>query len=179
MNHARFTTILAGMTSVARKAYEAVPIQETWPTSKIIAELQRQGTALPFRTLVGCLRTLCDAGIVVEVSHGMFRRVPVRDPVPTSKASAAPKPIAIPTLQTYTPKEPTMKAAPQPTPATKPSPLDLLGALAARANALGDQLKVLATDLSDAAVEMQAQAESDAGALEKLKQFQALLKSLN
>lgn len=73
----KFRTALAGMTSVAQKVYEAVPIQETWPNSSIHTEMKRRGMSYDYSVLGGCLKTLVQAGLIKESTQG-FTRVAVK-----------------------------------------------------------------------------------------------------
>lgn len=61
-------------TGVARKVYEAVPINEQWPTKQIIAELHRQGLVHDFSIVGKYLNNLKESGLIKEMSRGYFQR---------------------------------------------------------------------------------------------------------
>lgn len=166
MNHARFSAIYSGLTSVAKKVYEAVPIAEYWPAAKIIYEMDRLNIHVDHSVVRGCLRSLKEAGLIMEVNkQGEFKRVPVR--MPASK--------------TKTVEEEEMNnknTAPATCHPKKTTPMDALGELAQRAVRMADMLKDLASDISDAAVEIQAQLEAGDEDVQKLRQLQTLLKGI-
>lgn len=181
ISQTKFERMFSGMTSVAQKVYDCVPISESWSVSKIRAEAHRNHTVLDHRVMFGCLSALRDCGLVDEPVRGEFRRHPVRVP---------PKEIAIPvftsphytktedpTKETTMVKEVTItkKAVAA---AAAPSPLDALGDLARRASILSEMVKTLADDIGDAAVEVQAQFEANAEESKKLHQLKALLGSI-
>ncbi len=60
----------------------------------------------------------------------------------------------------------------------KRTAIDNLGDLAARAVAIADELKGLSHQINNAAIEIQAQVEEGEADMQKLRQFQTLLKSL-
>jgi hypothetical protein len=174
MSQARFNSVYSGLTAIAKKVYEAVPIAETWSIPQIIGELERTGFRHEYRSVAGCLATLLNAGLVQETSKGKFCREPIRE-------------------KTIAPKEEAMKAAPVPAvavspapavraavavPAPQKSPIDRLGELAARVAAMAGSLKELASDISDAAIDVEAQVEQNEAAMAKVKQLQSILKSL-
>lgn len=163
MNRARFNALYNGMTSVAKKVYEAVPLVESWNHTRVNAELVRLGVNIDHHVLRGCLETLRTAGLVNEVARGEFRREAIREPKRNNEKEPAPM------------KTPATAAKPAPASAT---PFDKLGNLAAALTQLAAQLEDLASDLTDAAIDIQAQLETNDADLGKLKQLQTLLKSL-
>jgi hypothetical protein len=176
MNLARYTATYNGLNAAARKVHDAVPMQEPWTVAQIVGELRRQGSSLDHRVTRGCLRVLVEAGLVIERAGEKFQRITIRiadkqqpapQPAPQQKEPAMPENVT-PLLTKKTPE-----------PAT---PMDRLGALAKRVNDVAIIVKNLASELSDAAVEIQAELEAkDANntkELAKLRQFQALLKGL-
>lgn len=169
MSRARFNSIYSGMTSVSKKVYEAVPMNEAWNTSKIAAELQRCGLGIDFRIVAGCLNSLCSAGLINEIGKAEFKREGI-------KTEAANKPTN--ELETDMGKQYVIKTVAQSAPAKKLAPLDRLGELAQRAANMANMLKELASDISDAAVDIQSQMETGEEDVKKLRQLQTLLKSI-
>jgi hypothetical protein len=88
MSQARFNRIDSGLTSTARKVYNAVPLQESWSAQQIVAELKRGGVTHNFAIIVGCLNSLIQAGIVRETDKGMFCREPIKAGTNTTRAPA-------------------------------------------------------------------------------------------
>jgi hypothetical protein len=165
LNQSRFNQLYASQTAVAKKVYDAVPKADCWTPAQIVGELARLGRRSDTRLVTGCLVALVDAGLVSQPERGLFRREPVREIVLTPK-------------EPMTKETPSVPAAPALAPA-KLEPMDRLGELSTRAGQLAELLRTLATDIADAAVDMQHQIEANVADLAKLKQLQALLKSLN
>lgn len=161
LSPSRFHQLYACQTAVCKKVYDAVPKVDAWTPAQIVGELARLGRRSDTHLVTGCLATLVDAGLVYEPRRGQFLREPIREIVLTPKEAM------------------TKEAPPVPAAAVHQGPLDKLGALSTRAGQLAELLRTLATDIADAAVEMQAQIEANVADLAKLKQLQALLKSLN
>lgn len=153
MNQQRFKSILSGMTSIAQRVFQAVPIAEAWASRQIYAEMTRTGPAADYKTVEGCLRTLVNAGLVTEPNPGTFRQVKVKAKDESSESAAA-----IPSAS---------------------CPIDRLGILASRVRAVRAELNSLADDIELVAIEVSDQAARDKEDMEKLRQLQSLLKSLN
>lgn len=146
MRHSRFQQIASGLSSIALKVYEAVPINEAWTAPQINGELRRKGITKPGDIVEGCLSNLVDNGLVLERPTGTFRRVEVREP--EKKPMAVVTPIA----------------APAPV-----DPLHVLGALSQRVRQLADEIDTIALQVDG----MFAAVAKDS---EKLRQLQNLLK---
>lgn len=179
ISRARLDVLLSGLGASPKKVYDVVPMAESWPISKVISEMQRVGISIDYRVVGGCLDTLVRAGLICEPKRGEFRREPIR-PTPTPKnESPMNNKTAIPTkppTRTVTPPiEPAADTEPSASPAT---PMDILGGLAVRAAAIGSAVKELADDIANAAIDIQQVVELNSGELAKLRQFRALLKSL-
>lgn len=173
MSRARFNAIYSGITDAAKKVYEVVPIAEAWTVQQVAAELHRCKVPVArIDVLTGCLDSLRRAGLVCEPRRGQFRRERVRDDKPTAAA------VEIPTFTKIEPEEKNMANKPQPTPRASTTPLDRLGDLAQRVTQLSIALKDVASELSDAAVDIQSQLEHGEEDVKKLRQLQTLLKSI-
>lgn len=168
MSQTRFDAIFSGQTSIAKKVYEAVPIAESWTTRKIMAEMQRLGISQDQRTVAGCLENLRKSGLVNELMKGEFRREGIKEigikAVEQKEKEPAVVTIAKPPIAILT---------------TAPlSPMDILGALAVRAANLAGMASELASDISDAAIDVQQHIENNDADTKKLKQLQSILKSI-
>lgn len=74
---------LQGEISAVRKVYDAVPINELWNVTQIIAELRRVGVTNMGLTHVACTCQLLSAkGVIKEIGVKNYIRVPV---IPVSK----------------------------------------------------------------------------------------------
>jgi len=168
MNYSRFKSVLNNMTSAAQKVYEAVPLATTWTHDQIHREMRRIGNHMDYRTMQGCVNSLCGAGLVREAPiGGQFIRTEVR-------GKPGPKPIkeqleALQAESTTPMAQPTVLT---PVPTTPRSPVDILGDLAAKCRKLADEVDA-------AALAAQAYVEESDRSTEKLRQLQTLLKSLS
>jgi hypothetical protein len=179
LSSSRFKIIHSGLSSVAQKVYASVPISEAWSQSQIYAEMSRNSVSAHHRVMGGAINALITAGLITEPLQGKFRRVGVRD---ATEKKPAPEPEQTPTneiaesraMTTISAK--TKPAAAQPT--APQTAIDSLGLLAARAAKMADDLRQLATDVGNAAVDAQMQMESSAEDTQKLRQLQAILKSV-
>jgi hypothetical protein len=119
----------------------------------------------------GCLSALVRAGLVQESPKGQFRRLPVRPAV--TKPEKQPEPTKHPEPT----KEPVMKQA-DAVAVPKQTPMDILADLAAHAAVITKQIQGLTADIEGAAIAIQEQMEAGEDELKKLRQLQAILKSL-
>lgn len=165
MSLARASSLVNGLNSSARKVYEAIPISEGWHITRIVTEINRTAK-MDYRIITGCLDVLRSARLIRESPAMTFQRTEIRTPKPQDNPS------------TEDPMKKIDQSKPAAAPAATPaSPMDKLGALAQRANAMMEQLKQLASDIADAAIEIQADHDNSKKGLELLSQFQALVKS--
>ena len=168
MKYHKFIGTYRGLTGVAQRVYDCVPIAEAWSPLQIKAELARQGRGGEVRIIMGCLNTLIDSGLVQEVSKGCFQRIPVY-PKPTNTEETE-----------ETEKEEVMTATPQPKLQAKKdetAPIDKIAKLASRCIELSVMLQKLASDVETVAIEVQNDFAQQGEDAQKLKQLQALLKS--
>ena len=174
MNYARFKAIHHGMTAVAKKVYEAVPMSEAWSHSQIHTEIHRLGYGVQYNIMSGCLNSLIGAGLVIEPSKGHFKREPVREPA----IQLPSKPVTPPPQTTPQPEEPMANTAITTTPPKAIAPLDRLMTLASRAVDLSKAAKTLANDIDDAAIAITQEIAATDAQYVKLRQLQALLKEV-
>lgn len=158
MSPERANAALGGTTAVARKVYEAIPINEAWDPAKIRSELLRLGiTSIEMHTMRGCLGALRDSGLIVE-RNGMYVRCKV-------KAKA--------------PKEPTnmieIKKTKEPDNA---SALDTLSRLAGRLSSVARDLADIASELETEALRISTELEAQNEDAAKLDQLREGLRSV-
>ncbi|MDR6447464.1 hypothetical protein J2794_003580 [Paraburkholderia terricola] len=161
MTPAKYQSALNSQSAIAKKVLEMVPIQDAWSRSEIASHLRRVTKSSPdVAVLDGCLVRLKDAGLIRERQTGFYQRVEIREREVLHVA-------------TETKTELNGDAG-----APAKSPIDILSGLAERARSLATSVVVLASDIETAALTIeQGNAESNAN-LDKLRQLQALLKSL-
>ncbi|VWC78694.1 MULTISPECIES: hypothetical protein [Burkholderia] len=161
MTPAKYHAALSGLSAIAKKVLEMVPIQEAWSRSEIAGHLLRVTKSSPDAAVIdGCLGRLKDSGLIREASRGRYQRIEVRErevlKVPEQKSAEA-------------------------IVATEPQailPIEILSQLAERTRALATQIVILASDIETAALTIEQGNAENAANLEKLRQLQSLLKSL-
>jgi len=151
MNPARANSILANQSSMAKKVFSVVPMQEYWSIQSIMLELRRLSlTTAPQGEVAGCLRSLVDAGLVSEIGSMQFRSV------------------VKPTQETDTVAKELPKAA---EPAKKATLLDRLANKA-------EELRSIANELDDLAIEFTETLNAHVGDAAKLRELQQTLRGL-
>lgn len=172
INSVRFEAIHKGLSAVAQKVYQAVPMIDAWPYQAINAELQRVGVAKDLTIIRGCLNSLVESGLIVEPERNKFVRVKVRGKSPAAESE--------PVIETN--KEPQVAIAQAPVEKEEPavqSPIQKLEWLGARVATLSSQLKALADEIDNTAVEMQMALDAKDSQMAKFRQLKALLTEIN
>ena len=159
MNQQKFDALFRGISEQAKKVYDCVPIADAWKPAQIMTDLHRKNISMnDYRVVMGCINTMIDAGLIVEGPKGHFKREGIK-PKQADEIDLH--------SRVKTNKEASMT---KPTPA-KPGPLDLLGDFASR-------LRALANDAESIALAIASQTETNDAETAKLRQLQALLKSI-
>jgi hypothetical protein len=172
MKESRQRQLLEGQSSVARKVFEGVPIQEAWAENEILKAMRTSGVTIAAHTIRACLLDMKDVGLIKEPRQGQFQRAPVQPYLRQSEA-VAPKPVENNPIPA---SEPVMQ-----TPTAKtPTPLDLLGTVATElvllSSEFSERMKALADRVEDVALSVAAQRESDAAIIAQATQLKELLK---
>ena len=153
------------MNAPVKKVYEAVPVSEAWTSTQIIAEISRLGYSMrDSKAIIGCLDTLKRQGLIQEPERGSFIRIEVKETTTFDKFIEETK-------------EKTM-ATSKPVTQIKQSNLDRLINLSEKANGLAAQMKAMATELENVALEIEAEIQENSTSAQKLKQLQELLKGV-
>lgn len=159
MNAARMQSITHGLTGIARKVYDTVPIQEGWTLAQVSAELGRHGLVYEHAKVHGRLRSLKEQGLIRECD-GQFQRIEQR---PRLVAARTP---------TATHQEDDMPAP------TSSDPMANLAEIAATLREQARQLMAKADALDAAAIEVAEAIERSGEDGAKLRQLRDLLGSL-
>jgi len=178
VNNAKFQGIYNGMTSICKKVYAAVPINEPWTPSQVLQEMFRAGSSSDLRMVSGCLNTLVGSGVIVENPRGSFARVavkPPRTPLRSALDESLPTPPA--TKEPIVPVNLPLAASAQ-TPPEPQSAIDKLARLSSRAVDIATALKQLASDIDSAAIEIEDQIAAKGEDAKKLTQLRELLKGI-
>lgn len=162
MNAAKQQNMLAGQSSIARKVFEFVPIQENWSEHDIFNSLMAgKATTAPFSAIRRGLRDLKDVGLIREPVNGHFQRDAV---TPKLKREQVMSQVA---KQTVVAIKKTDGA------------LDVLAGLSSEVVSLSEEfsqrMKKLATRIEEVALSVETEREGNAEALGLFKQVQSLL----
>lgn len=167
----RFAAIASGMTGVAKKVLEAVPMNEPWDAGRVRQEVRRLGHQMESHIIDGCLRALREGGLIRESSPGCYVRVAVRpklvhqavasneDAVSQEEEAASAGPVSGKPLGEWT-------------------AVDRLANLAHELRILRDALESTAKSIEDIALDIEADAGANTEAAEKLAALQKLLKGI-
>lgn len=166
MNESRQQQILAGQSSIAQKVFTLVPIQTAWSNHEIhSAALTAKATGASPYAIRRALGELKEAGLIREPVGGKFQR-----------DAATPKTIK---------EQAVTQVAKQAVVSIKKSEgaLDVLASLSGEVVSLADdfskRMKALAVRIEEVALSVEAERESNAAAVGKLKQLQELLKGIS
>jgi hypothetical protein len=177
MNAKRQTQLLGGQSALARKTFHCVPVEEPQTIYTIMDGIKaKHGSCASFHTIRACLGALEEQGLIKQPTPRYSQRVdcgakqdPEMKPTLATVMPAA--------LKTDTPEkiDPPAKATPEPV----TSPLALLADISADmvefAAYSHKTLKSLAERISEAALIIEQQRETDAAHMTKVRQLRALL----
>jgi hypothetical protein len=164
MNAAKQQNMLAGQSSLARKVFQVVPIQERWSAHDIFNSLMvAEATGAQFPAVRRGLGELKEAGLIREPVNGHFQRTAITIKFPREQSmSKETKPAVIAINK------------------AEVSALDTLAVLSGEvisfAEEVGLRMKKLAARIEEVALTVEAERETNADALEKFKLLQSLLK---
>lgn len=166
MNESRQQQILAGQSSIAQKVFTLVPIQAAWSNHEIHgAAITAKATGASPYAIRRALGELKEAGLIREPVGGKFQR------------DAATQKQAKEQAVTQVAKQAVVSIK-------KPEgALDVLACLSGEVVNLADdfskRMKALATRIEEVALSVEAERETNAAAVGKLKQLQDLLKGIS
>jgi hypothetical protein len=166
MNEARQQQILAGQSSIAQKVFTLVPIQAAWSNHEIHgAALTAKATGASPYAIRRALGELKEAGLIREPVGGKFQR-----------DAATPKTIKEQAVTQVAKKSVVSIKKPE-------GALDVLASLSGEVVSLADdfskRMKALASRIEEVALSVEAERETNAAAVGKLKQLQELLKGIS
>lgn len=174
MNESKLQQKEDGLNGMAKKVLSVVPIQESWTKQQIISELRRIGSNAQTDVVESCLNTLRGRGLVKEPDRGVFTRCVAKkqDEKPKAEVILVRGTELIRQIEEKQQKEKTMNEV-----STKPQtekPSDTMTKIAS----LAESLRKTANDLDCIAIEYEERMQLIQRDTEKLRQLQALLKSL-
>lgn len=176
MNNARLEAIERGLGGIQKKVLDATPIMDSWTVAEVAREVTRvTGATMQLNVVEGVLRQLVEKNVVKALPYGKFRRVSGRPKLVAANGSAhdhvedeAQEEAAV------TPQAPTQEPVTQ----TADDPLALMSSTARGARDLAAKMTALADEIERAALMYEARIEQANKDGEKLRQLQALLRSI-
>lgn len=167
MNAAKMKQVEIGLTGIARKVLDAVPIADSWQPHTIASEIKRAtGSAPEIKIVNGCLESLKASGLVREPTRGKWIRVCAKE---RTEAREAPN-IAV--ESNVLDMNRILTAVDVASVDRKPvGPMDRLAAVAGELRSLAHVVEEIACDVEQS---MQQANEKTA----KLRQLQELLRGL-
>lgn len=165
LNAQKLEKIERGMTGLARKVLDAVPLSEPWDLAQIVSDITRTTGSRPdLQTVKATLVSLVGQGVVEEPRDGRYVRVKVRQPLAPMLVRSSESPPAEPVrVVTAAPAQPVG---------------DVLSRFAIIAGALrlkASELIALAKDLEDAGLSAQAEIENGKNAEPAPEKIAAML----
>jgi hypothetical protein len=162
MTPIRQKTALDGQSSIARKVFEIVPIQQAWTPQQIFSAMGAiTRSSIDMHTLRGCLAALREAGLVRAPQKGLYQRTTVHEKDESMRATP----------------DTTTAATPKPAAALPKSPIDALGGIAQRLTHLRNLMDAVISDIETAALAMEEDLSEHRESADKLRQLQQILKA--
>lgn len=159
MTPAQLQSHINGLSGVAKKVYEVVPIQEAWPARQIHATLSEiTRSTMDMHVFRGCLNALKESGLIRETGQESYRKIEVKQKKEVEMQKPALKVLTV-SKQIELGKE-------------TDDPISILSGLSSR-------LRALAEDIDSAAISIADGIAENTENLGKLKQLQSILKSLS
>jgi hypothetical protein len=179
MTPKRQQQLLQGQSSVARKVFDHIPIQDSWPAHRIAGEIERTTRSrLDAKVVAGCLASLVDAGLIrqkgVSAKAREYQRLPVPSETTEAPGVLVEAGMAVRTLEHVSATPDSNQHAENPA-----TPFVVLSTLNDRLFQVSQELKEIATDLGDAVLQIESAREQNARDAETLRQLQTLLGGLS
>lgn len=89
MNSSRLKVLRNGVTGIAKKILDCVPIMGTASPKEIMTELHRMGTRTDPKIVDGCLMSLLDTGVIRQPQTNRFQQVTSKEKEPMSNTATA------------------------------------------------------------------------------------------
>lgn len=165
MNITRQQQLLQGQTSLSKKVYDIVPIQDAWTANYILSELSKKtGSSASVHAVRACLGDLEDAGLIKQTMDKRFQRVTVKIPEVTNlkDLDKLVKPVLEPKK-----KEDSFEAL-----------VDLAAEVVELGKDVNTRLASISTRMEELALSIELERKETGAASQKLKQLQSLLKDI-
>lgn len=167
MSDKQIASAIAGLSGIAAKVFEVVPIAEWWTHLQISVELKRLNINHDFRVVGGCLSSMLDQGLLRKDDLGRWQR---REQKNSRQATV---------VKVVKATVPVVQPSNADSRATEPSPMDNMLAAAASMREAGRHLLAQADSLESACL---AQMELEAtykAQMENFEQLRTLLAAIS
>jgi hypothetical protein len=172
ITQARFTSVFNGLSAVLKQVYECVPINDRWTVEQVTKEFSRKVATKPASEVKKLLNSLHSNGLIIN-DAGIYRRVKVTG---NPSALSIVKPVIQNNGDSIVKTKPAGSTPKEITAMT--TVMDGLARIAENARTLAQDMKALADDIDEAALNIEAEFEVSESKSEKLKQLQLLLKGI-
>jgi len=160
VNEAKIARLESGLNGIARKVLDSVPVLVPWGKDQIHGELRRQGVGCDRALVDGCLDNLRGRGLIREPARGQFIRITGKTTSPQPEED-----MATTRAQVLQPQAVEMQVA------EKKDSLSRLADCAKSLRQMADQVDAIVLDVEERVQTIERDTE-------KLRQLQALLKSI-
>lgn len=156
MNESRFNAVFGGLSSIAKKVYSVVPDDTYWSIQRVMNELSINGGRHDVKVIAGTLSDLCRRGMLSESGGGLFTKEKIRaKDVKKEEININNQPI----------KENKMETV------QKQNPISAIREISIKLIDIANDIDIRISEIEKESAEKEKETE-------KLKQLQALLKSL-
>ena len=163
VNEARFKAVFNGLSSVAKKVFDAVPRDTYWTSGRIANELSKaHGSNPEMNILKGCLNTLIQHGLVIEGTPGTFAKVAITKKI-----------VKIKEIEDKQTQQMEIKMT-----AKEVNAFDAIREIAIKFMDTAKDINQLASEIDVKLSDVEKEMADNVKDTEKLKQLQSLLKSL-
>lgn len=164
VNNAKLKSVESGLTGMAKKVLDSVPIAEAWTRQQISQELARKGSNPESRVVGGCLDSLVASGLVREPRPGNFVRAPEKPRIVEDESKE--QAVAGKWMDR-------LKEVKQ---SNSADPMTELAELAGELRAMANAATKMATRIEDVALAAESRVQQINADSAKLKQLQELLR---
>lgn len=172
MKQSKFKQLHQGLTNIAKKVYEAVPLEEEWHMKRIVEKMYENGSGPNFIVIEACLKQMHESGLIKR-NGDMYQQIPVELPMTKPKKEI---PVVTPN-KTGAPETIVTNINVLPPKSKDPTATELLNALAGKLVKLALDVDNIKKDIELVALTVQLEHEAKQNELDKLSQLKALLNS--
>jgi len=87
MNSAKQKSIEEGLTGIAKKVYDTMPIGEEVKAHVVVAAIAKLGSRPDYQVVAGCMKSLAESGLVRKITDEVYLRLPPKPKLVRSDAA--------------------------------------------------------------------------------------------